>query len=169
MMSNRVQTAIMGIALIVVCSTGTAEAAKGVKKVAAGAGQRTLTGEVLSVTPKNGGVSFQVRTASHHKKQGAAAVAKPATVHDLQATAATTLVNSNGTPAFPASVHHGVRVRVQATGGQATNVQILTHNHTAAHFTRYRTQAYRPHNSYAHLHLHPSHHHYHHSAHHHRR
>ncbi|MDB5392272.1 MAG: hypothetical protein JWM11_7918 [Planctomycetaceae bacterium] len=144
-----------------------AEAAKGVKKVVPADAPHTITGEVLSVTPKNGGVNFQVRTATHHKKQGAAAIAaKPAAhIHDLTANATTRLVDYHGSPAFPAAVHHGVRVKVQTKGTQATNVQILTHNRVPTYFTRHRVHSYRPQMHYAHLHLHPSHHHYH-AAHH---
>jgi hypothetical protein len=140
-------------------TAGTAESAKGVKKVApanagANAGvnmQHMVSGVVMNVTKQNGGAALHVRTAHHHKKIGvvnAAAVAGGNQQHHgrtFSVTNATHFSHQNGTPASVFSLHRGERVRIQATGNQAMYVQILSQHRTRGSFARYRANTYRPH------------------------
>jgi hypothetical protein len=165
MASMSVRLAVAGAAFYLALE-GTAEAAKGVKKVApanAGANPgantpRTISGVVTNVTKQNGGAAMHVRTAHHHKKQGvvnAAAVAggNPQNhSHTFNVTMATHFAHQNGTPASVFSLHRGERVRVQATGHQAMNVQILSQHRTRGTFARYRANMYRPHLHQMHVH-----------------
>jgi len=137
---------------------GTAQAAKGVKKVPpANNTPRLVSGVVTHVAHKNGSGSFQVRTATHHKKAtgtatttaGAAAGTKAAATnpqHNRQfhVTGATRFGHSNGTPASFASLRSGERVRVQATGNNANAVQIMSHHRVRGTFARYRARMYNP-------------------------
>jgi hypothetical protein len=112
--------------------------------------QRTISGVVMNVTKQNGGAALHVRTAQHHKKSG---MVNPAAVaggnqqnhsHTFNVTMATHFVHQNGTPASVFSLHRGERVRIQATGHQAVNVQILSQHRTRGTFARYRANTYRP-------------------------
>lgn len=166
MAETRIRLAVAGTALFLVMG-GTAEAAKGVKKVAPGnvAGNnapRMVSGVVLHVTHKNGSGSFHVRTAHHHKKQpgavNGAAVAgaqQPLQGHQFHVTQATQFAHQNGTPASFAALRRGERVRVQATGQQASAVQILSNHRTVGNVARYRPLTYMPHLYQQHRHLHP--------------
>ena len=157
--STVVRMAGVGVSLYL-AAAGTAEAAKGVKKVApANNAPRMVSGVVLNVSHKNGVGLFHVRTAQHRKKMGAvnpgvnAAVNQPGVAgnnqlhhtHAFHVTAATRFGHQNGTPASLAALHRGERVRVQATGNQAVAVQILSQHRTRGSFTRYRVNNYRPH------------------------
>lgn len=160
MTNSRIPMAAAGVAMFLAAGT-TAEAAKGVKKAAAADTPRTVAGEVLRVTHHNGGASFHVRTAYHHKKlgmpnQGAVAggqvqgQAQPQGQmqhhgHEFNVTAATHFEHANGTPATLAALHQGERVRVQAVGHQASNVQIISHQRMRGTFNRSRTRMYYPH------------------------
>ncbi len=156
------RTAVAGLACLL-AAPGTAHAAKGVKKVApANNAQRMVSGIVTGISHQNGGSAFHVRTAQHHKKivgfnqPGVAggAAAKGAAAggvnhqhysHTLHVTAATRFGHQNGNPASMASLRRGERVRVQATGNQASAVMIMSHQHrTRGYFTRFRTNMYRP-------------------------
>jgi len=166
--------ALTGIGLAFYLAVGqTAWAAKGVQKGngannpatntpgvnAAGAvganTQHVVTGVVLSVDhhPKNGGVTFHVRTAHHHKKLGTGNGANRANAgtganhqhhgHEFHVTAATRFEHHNGSPATVAALRRGERVRVHAVGHQAMNVHILSHHNPHANFARYRPHRYR--------------------------
>lgn len=169
MKETRIRLAVAGTAVFLVMG-GTAEAAKGVKKVApaniagnnpGNATPRMVSGVVLHVTHKNGSGSFHVRTAQHHKKQGAVnaptvAGAQPQHHgHQFHVTPATQFAYQNGTPASFAALHRGERVRVQATGQQASAVQILSNHRTVGNVARYRPPTYMPHLYQQHRHLHP--------------
>ncbi|MBI3863160.1 MAG: hypothetical protein HY290_14815 [Planctomycetia bacterium] len=142
---------------------GTAEAAKGVKKVApANGAPRTVSGVVLNVAHRNGSGSFHLRTAQHHKKRGVVNAGAPVAnanaqfhSHQFHVTAATRFAHQNGTPASFAALHRGERVRVQATGQQASAVQILSNHRAPGSFARNRTRVYAPHFYQARRHLHP--------------
>ena len=185
MTNTRIRMAVAG-SLFYLAAGGIAEAAKGVQKVApanapgnaAGNGggnaagnaqanaQRTISGVVLGVTHKNGGASFHLRTAQHHKKMGAVNPAAGAGGgvaggnhhgHQFNVTAATHFGRQNGAPASLASLHQGERVRVQAAGHQAMNVLILSQHRTRGSFTRHRASTYRPHLYQQHAHPHTTH------------
>src|SRR5262249_35251928 len=128
-------------------AVGTAEAAKGVKKVG-GSGSRTVTGRVVNVNYNQAGSgSISLRTAGQHKKQGAgesggvAGPMAPAGIREFQADKSTRLVMSNGSPASPTALQRGAPVLVQVTGDQATSIQILSNNRTRENFTRHRNLA----------------------------
>jgi hypothetical protein len=160
MTNARIQVAAAGVACFLAVGT-TAEAAKGVKKAAAPDTPRTVAGEVLRVTHHNGGASFHVRTAYHHKKRGMPSQGASAGVqaqgqaqpqgqmhhhgHEFNATTATHIEHANGTPATLAALHQGERVRVQAVGHQASNVQIISHQRMHGTFNRSRARMYHPH------------------------
>ena len=162
MANMRIRMAVAGVAFCLAVE-GTAEAAKGVKKVApanagvnagANAGANThrmMSGVVTNVTKQNGGAALHIRTAHHHKKTG---VVNAATVaggnqqhhgHTFNVTNATHFTHQNGSPASVFSLHRGERVRIQATGNQAVNVQILSQHRTRGSFARNRANTYRPH------------------------
>jgi hypothetical protein len=167
--------AAFGTALFLVVGQ-TAEAAKGVQKpnaannpavvggnvnpagipaAVAGNAQHTVTGVVLSINqhPKNGGVTFHVRTAYHHKKRGTVNAGGTATGiaggnhhhhgHEFHVTAATRFEHFNGSPASVANLRRGERVRVLAAGHQALNVHILSHHNPRVNFARHRVHTYR--------------------------
>lgn len=159
-----IQLVVVGVAFYLTAGA-TAEAAKGVKKVVPPNAQRRITGEVLGVTPNNGGATLHVRVAHHHKKRGqvnpgnganpanpgnpanAAAVGGGKPHHygqDFTVTPATRFEHFNGSPASLAALHRGERVRIHATGQQATNVHILSHHRTRGTFAHHRVQVYRP-------------------------
>jgi hypothetical protein len=161
MTKTSIPFAVAGVAFYLAAG-GTTEAAKGVKKVdpanAPANAQRTLTGVVLSVNHKNGSASFHLRTAQQHKKSGGV---NPVAVaagnqhnhnHEFNVTAATRFGHQNGNPANLASLHRGERVRVQAAGHQAENVEILSQHRTRGSFMRYRANNYHPHLYQPHLH-----------------
>ena len=128
----------LAVIAAIVALTTTAEAAKGVKKVAASA--RNYTGAVQNVRLQNGAGTLQLRVAHHHKKHAAA------TMQQFTVTPATTL---NGVHA--GNVAPGTRVRVTAAGHVASNVQILTPHYVTGHVVRHRARVYHPHVSKHHL------------------
>ena len=168
MTNTRIRLTVTGLALF--CALGgTAQAAKGVKKVAPVNGTpRIVAGVVTHVAHKNGSGSFQMRTANHHKKvtgttntaagtsaaagttaagTGATGTATAATTpqqRQFHVTGATRFGHSNGTPASFASLRAGERVRVQATGNNANAVQIMSQQRVRGNFARYRTRMYNP-------------------------
>lgn len=147
-MTSTGRLAVMGAALF--CGlASTAQAAKGVKKVApANNASRVISGVVTHVAHKNGSGSFQVRTAHHHKKvtgtATTAATSNPQQRVQLHVTAATHFGHSNGTPASFAALRAGERVRVQATGHNANAVQIMSQHRIRGTFARYRGRTYNP-------------------------
>ena len=170
MSKTGIQWAVVGAAFYLTAGA-TAEAAKGVKKVIPPNAQRRITGEVLGVTPNNGGATLHVRVAHHHKKRGQVNPANPANGanpanpgnaanapnaaaaaggnphhfgQDFTVTPATRFEHFNGRPASLAALHRGERVRIHATGQQATNVHILSHHRTLGTFAHHRAQIYRP-------------------------
>ncbi len=151
MPGTRIGIAIAASALFLAMD-GTAYAAKGIKKVApANNVARMVSGVVTNVSHQNGGGSFHVRTALHHRKIGAVNQAGAGGANQrhhtqtFHVTGATRFGHQNGTPASAASLRRGERVRVQATGNQAQAVMIMSMHRTRGSFTRYRTNSYRPH------------------------
>ena len=153
-----IRFAVTGAALLWAIG-GVAEAAKGVKKVApANNTPRIVTGVVTHVVHKKNGTGiFHVRTAHHHRKlaqtvtTGTATTATTTTTtkpqyhnHEFHVTPATQFTHANGTPVSFAALRLGERVRVQATGNNATAVHILSHHRIRGTFVRYRTRFYNP-------------------------
>ena len=161
MPNTRIAIAVAGTAFLLVAQ-GTAHAAKGVKKAApANTVARMTSGIVTGVAHQNGGSAFHVRTAQHHKKLGAVnqaagggganggaagGVNQRHQTHTFHVTGATRFGHQSGAPASAASLRRGERVRVQATGNQATAVMIMSQQHRMrGNFTRHRANGYRPH------------------------
>jgi len=67
----QIRMIVFGVAVCLVTAPSNVQAAKGVKKAVPANTHRTISGVVTTIKPdKTGYGTFQVRTASHHKKVG---------------------------------------------------------------------------------------------------